>query len=122
MRVTYYCIKGGDYRFIACGLLHDVGKPFSAYQDEGDVIDGTYSFTNHEELSYQIIKKWKFLSSYSKDLVRYHYLIRDMKKSKKKGKIARYKRLMRTWDSLDEDFKKDLSQFLTYDDQGKGKV
>ena len=122
MRVTYYCIKGKDYRFIACALLHDVGKPFTAHQDEEDKIDGTYSFTNHEELSYQIIKKWKFVSEYTKKLVRYHYLIRDLKKSKEKGKLTRHKRLTRIWDGLDEEFKKDLSQFLRYDDQGKGRV
>jgi HD superfamily phosphohydrolase len=122
MRVTYYCIKGGDYRFVVAGLLHDVGKPYSAYQDQSDVIEGTYSFTNHEELSYQIIKKWSFISSYSKELVRYHYLIRDMKKSKQKGKTARHQRLQRIWNRLDEGFKEDLARFLTYDDQGKGKV
>ena len=66
---------------IVAGLLHDIGKPIIAYQDKEDKITNEYSFHNHEELSYQIIKNWK-VSSYTKQLVRYHYLIRGMSKAK----------------------------------------
>ena len=119
LKVTYHCIRGGDFRFIMAGLLHDIGKPYSAYQDEKDITRGTYSFTNHEELSYQIIKKWPIISEKTKNMVRYHYLIRDMDLSKKRDKHSRLKRLVKTWENLDPDFKKDLGLFLKYDDLGK---
>jgi len=119
LKVTFHCLEGGDYKFFMAGLLHDIGKPYSAYQDKQDLLEGTYSFTNHEELSYQIIKNWPFISQDTKNMVRYHYLIRDMKKSKKKGKIARHKRLVKSWDKLDTDFKEKLGRFLKYDDLGK---
>lgn len=119
LKVTYECIKGKDYRFITAGLLHDIGKPFSAYQDEKDILSGTYSFTNHEELSYMIIKNWPFVSDYTKKMVRYHYIIRDMQKCKEKGKFARYNRLHKIWDKFDNDFKKELGRFMKYDDLGK---
>ena len=119
LKVTYHCIEAKDYSFVMAGLLHDIGKPYSAYQDEKDVLEGTYSFTNHEELSYQIIKSWPFITAETKKMVRYHYLIRDIKKSKKKGKLTRHKRLLKTWDSLDPGFKEKLERFLKYDDLGK---
>jgi predicted HD phosphohydrolase len=121
LRVTYYCLKGGDYRFFAAGLLHDIGKPFTAFvKDEEDREFNEYSFTDHEERSYQIIKNWPFISEYTKLLVRYHYLIRDMHKSKKED-LVRYALKKSIWDSLDKDLQKDLEQFLVYDDLGKGK-
>ena len=59
MRVTYYCLKGGDYSFFMAGLLHDIGKPSSAFVDDDEDREfGEYSFTDHEERSYQIIKNW----------------------------------------------------------------
>jgi HD superfamily phosphohydrolase len=119
LKVTYHCIKGGDLRFTVAGLLHDIGKPFSAYQDEKDLTRDTYSFTNHEELSYQIIKNWFFVSDYTKRLVRYHYIIRDMSKCKEKGNFARYNRLHKIWDRFDIDFKRELGRFMKYDDLGK---
>ena len=84
LRVCYYCIKGGDLKFIAAALLHDISKPFVAYvKDEEDIKYKEYSFTDHEERSYVMIKDLFFISEYTKNLVRYHYLIRDIEKSKK---------------------------------------
>jgi len=121
LRVTYYCLKGGDYRFFATGLLHDIGKPFSAFvKDEEDKEFNEYSFTDHEEKSYQIIKNWPFISEYTKKLVRYHYLIRDIKKSKYED-LSRYAVKKPIWDSLEPSLQEDLRQFLIYDDLGKGK-
>ena len=38
LRVTYYTIKAKDYKLIPAALLHDVGKPFSAFKrDEDDI-------------------------------------------------------------------------------------
>lgn len=106
---------------VAAGFLHDVGKPFVAFKkDDEDWEFDEWSFTDHEERSYQIIKNWPFISEYTKLLVRYHYLIRDIKKSKKED-LARYVAKKEIWDSLDEDLQKDLERFLKYDDLGKGK-
>jgi len=121
LRVVYYTLKNGDYKMLAAALLHDIGKPFSAFKkDQEDWDYDEWSFTDHEERSYQIIKNWPFLSDYTKNLVRYHYLIRDMKKSKKED-LPRYAKKKEIWDTLDDDFKADLERFLKYDDMGKGK-
>ena len=121
LRVTYYVLKHGEFKLFAAGLLHDVGKPFSAFKkDKEDIEFNEYSFTDHEERSYQIIKNWFFVSEYTKNIVRYHYLIRDMKKSKKED-LERYAKKKPVWDSLDEEMKDDLARFLIYDDLGKGK-
>ncbi|MEA3372029.1 MAG: HD domain-containing protein [Campylobacterota bacterium] len=121
LRVTYYVLKAGEYKMLGAGLLHDVGKPFTAFKKDAEDIEfHEYSFTDHEERSYQIIKNWGFVSEYTKNLVRYHYLIRDMKKSKKEN-LERYAQKKTIWDSLDENMKDDLMRFLHYDDLGKGK-
>lgn len=121
LRVTYCCLKAGDYKFFAAGLLHDIGKPFTAFvKDEEDLEFNEYSFTDHEERSYQIIKNWTFISEYTKTIVRYHYLIRDIKKSKMED-LPRYAKKKPIWDSLDDDIKDDLAKFLVHDDNGKGK-
>ncbi len=121
LRVTYYIIKAGEFKLFGAGILHDVGKPFTAYEkDEEDFEFNEYSFTDHEERSYQIIKDWSFISEYTKNIVRYHYLIRDIKKSKKEDS-QRYTQKKPIWDSLDENMKDDLARFLKYDDLGKGK-
>jgi len=121
LRVTYYALKAGDFKFFAAGLLHDIGKPFTAFKkDKEDYEFNEWSFTDHEERSYQIIKNWPFISDYTKNIVRYHYLIRDIKKSKKE-KYERYLQKKTIWDSLDEDMHKDLYKFLKYDDMGKGR-
>jgi len=120
LRVTYYALKAGDYKFFAAGILHDIGKPFTAFiKDEEDIEFNEYSFTDHEERSYQIIKNWFFISEYTKNIVRYHYLIRDIKKSKKED-LSRYAKKKEIWDSLDDELKDDLERFLLYDDRGKG--
>ncbi|MCW8838695.1 MAG: HD domain-containing protein [Thiovulaceae bacterium] len=121
LRVLFYVIKRGHYKFIPAAILHDIGKPFTAFvKDEEDLEFNEYSFTNHEETSYQIIKNWFFLSEYTKNMVRYHYLIRDIKKSKEED-LTRYAKKVEIWDTLDDDFKDDLAEFLICDDLGKGK-
>ena len=121
LAVTYHAFKAKEYRFIPAALLHDFGKPYSAYADEEDIKrgEGELSFTNHEELSYIIIKNWPFVSQWTKLIVRHHYLIRGMAKAKQKGKDAKYRRLKRVWDNLDEERKNDLALFLKFDDLGK---
>jgi hypothetical protein len=121
LRVLYYVLKNRDFKFISSALFHDIGKPFVAYKkDDEDVIYNEYSFTDHEEKSYQIIKNWFFISSYTKKIVRYHYLIRDIKKSKKED-LTRYIQKKALWDTLEDDIKEDLATFLIYDDLAKGK-
>ena len=119
LKVLFGVVKAKDYKFIAVALFHDIGKPFVAYQDDEDKITGEYSFTDHEERSYQIVKNWFFLSSWTKKVIRYHYIIRDIKNSKRKGLTKRLERLEKSWEQLDENFIKDLEQFLIYDDYGK---
>jgi len=119
LAVMYYVAKRGHYRMLPAALLHDIAKPVIAFQDSNDVKTGQYSFWNHEELSYQIIKHWP-LSSYTKSLVRYHYLLRGMQKAVQRDQIKKYKRLERIYHRLDAPFKKELDYFLACDDQGKG--
>ena len=102
----------------AC-LLHDIGKPMVAFQDEKDVLCGTYSFTYHEEASYQVIKDCPLISPYTKMLVRNHYLLRGMQKAKEKGLYGRYKRMRRIYDRLTPKEVKDLEIFQGIDDLGK---
>lgn len=111
--------KSKNYKMIPACILHDIAKPLCAFQDEKDKINDSYSFTNHEELGYQIIKDWSFVSDYTKDLVRYHYLIRGMQKAKEKGKIGKYNRMKRQYDKLDSTMIKDLKIFLALDDGAK---
>ena len=119
LALVYHAIKAKEYKMIAAGLLHDIGKPIVAFQDEKDKITGEYSFTNHEEISYQMIKNIPFIREYTKNLVRYHYLIRGKQKAKEKGQTGRYKRLKRSTDRLDEHFLKDLSIFFKFDELAK---
>lgn len=121
LRVFYHVLKAGEFRFFAAALLHDIGKPFCAFQkDDEDREFDEYSFTDHEARSYEIIKNWVFISEYTKRVVRYHYLLRDVKKSKDEDQ-KRYERKKKILDSLDEEFKKDLEKFMVFDDLGKGK-
>ena len=118
LALVIHAIKHKQYKMIPAALLHDIGKPIIAFQDEKDKTTGEYSFRNHEELSYQIIKNWK-ISTYTKNLVRYHYLIRGMSKAKQKEQIGKYKRMKRSYDSLDDNFRKELKLFMKFDDLAK---
>lgn len=121
LRVTYYTLKAGEFKMFMAALLHDVGKPFTAFvKDEEDKIYGEYSFTDHEERSYQIIKNWPLISEYTKNMVRYHYLIRDIKKSATENP-PRHVEKTKIWNSLDKDMHAELRTFLKFDDLGKGK-
>ncbi len=121
LRVFYYALKAKEYKMLMATLLHDIGKPSVAYQkDDEDIKFGEYSFTDHEEKSYQIIKDWFFISEYTKQIVRYHYLIRDIKKSKVEDK-SRYDTKLKIYNSLTPAMQEDLKRFLIYDDLGKGK-
>ncbi len=119
LRVTYYAVVNGDFRVIPAALLHDIGKPVVAYQKPEDILAGEYSFTDHEEESYQVIKGWGFVSDYTKELVRYHYLVRDIDKHKVKDPI-RAKEKLEIWNSISLELQSDLKRFLRYDDLGKG--
>lgn len=120
LRVVYYTFLAKDYKLLAAAFFHDIGKPSVAHQKSEDIEYGEYSFTDHEERSYQMIKNWFFISKYTKDVVRYHYLIRDIKKSKIEN-LSRYESKKKIWDSLDDNMQEDLKRFLHYDDLGKGK-
>ena len=37
LRVAWYTLKHGDFKMIPAVLLHDIGKPFSAYQKPEDI-------------------------------------------------------------------------------------
>jgi hypothetical protein len=118
LAVVVQVLKAKEYKMIPAAFLHDIGKPYVAFQDEKDKITKEYSFHNHEEMSYHIIKNWK-VSEYTKKLVRYHYLFRGMQKAKEKNHLARYHRMKRSFDSLDEEFISDLRLFMKLDDLGK---
>lgn len=120
LRVTWELIKARHWRMVAAGLLHDFGKHLSAHQKPEDVINNEYSFTDHEERSFELIKDWPLVSDYTKNLVRWHYLIRRKGKAKQKG-LAEYEELEKTWQSFTPEFQKDLAIFLKCDDLGKGK-
>lgn len=117
LKLAYLTLKLKPKFFLAA-LLHDIGKPLVAFQDDKDKVKGTYSFTNHEEISYQIIKNWN-ISDYTKKLVRYHYVLRGLKKAIQKGDINKSKRYQKIIDSLSPDFIKDLIQFQAIDDLAK---
>lgn len=118
LAVCVHAIKDKNFKMIPATLLHDIAKPFSAFQDENDLKTGEYSFHNHEEFSYQIIKKWP-ISNYTKNLVRYHYIIRGMQKALQKQQHEKYLRLQKRFTKLDQDFIADLKTFMRYDDLGK---
>ncbi len=110
LKVVYAVIQAKDYRFLAAAFLHDIGKPFVAYQRPQDKVQGIYKFTAHEEKSYEIIKKWPFISNWTKQIVRYHFVIIDMKRNPL---------LEETWSKFDTKFQEDLQIFLKYDNFGK---
>jgi hypothetical protein len=124
--VTKYCFIHKKYSMIPAGLLHDIGKPVVAFQDEKDKVENTYSFTGHEEKSYEIIRKWP-ISNRTKILVRYHYLITgmatDTRKFTKTGE-QRFKdsfdKRLEIWNSLNAAQQYELMVFKIFDDLGKG--
>jgi hypothetical protein len=118
LAVVFHVLKAKKYRMIPSALLHDIGKPLVAFQTPKDKLTKEYSFYNHEEISYQLIKNWK-ISDYTKNLVRYHYLIRGMQKALERDQIGRYKRMKRAYDSLDEHFIEELKLFMYFDDLAK---
>ena len=123
LNVVLSAIISGDYRMIPAAFLHDIGKPASATRDDGVF---SYSFKDHEEASYDIIKNWSFISKYTKELVRWHYLLRGKSVAKEKFNktgdekyLKEYERQQEIWDSLDTSFQKELHKFLKHDDNGK---
>ena len=118
LAVVFHVFKAKEYKMLPAAFLHDIGKPYVAFQDEKDKLTKEYSFHNHEEISYHIIKNWK-VSEYTKKLVRYHYLIRGMQKGQEKNHIQRYNRMKRAFDKLDENFIEELKLFMKFDDMGK---
>ena len=112
LAVVFHVFKAKKYSMLSAAFLHDIGKPYVAYQTKEDKITGEYSFHNHEEISYHIIKNW-YISDYTKQLVRYHYLIRGIQLAKKKGLMNKAKRLEKIFSKLDSQFIKDL-EFLKY--------
>lgn len=119
IKVALHCVKRREFRFIPAALLHDIGKPIVAYQKDEDIATCEYSFTDHEEKSYEMIKDIPFISDYTKTLVRYHYLIRDMSKCKAKGDFKRFAEKKVIYDSLSRYMKSELANFLICDDLGK---
>ena len=118
LALVYHTTRHKQYKMIPSAFLHDIGKPIITFQDEKNKITGEHSFYNHEELSYQVIKSWKILT-YTKNLVRYHYLIRGMYKAKERNQIGKYKRMKRSYDKLDSSFINDLELFMKFDDLAK---
>lgn len=118
LAVVFHIIKAKKYKMLPAAFLHDIGKPYVAFQDEKDKITNEYSFHNHEEMSYHIIKNWK-VSEYTKKLVRYHYLLRGIQKAKEKNHFGRYNRMKKIFDKLDLSFVEDLKLFMKFDDLGK---
>jgi len=121
MMVAYHLIKVKEFRLVPAAIMHDLGKPLCAKPDAKDIAKGRgeMSFTNHEELSYRLIKDWGFVSEYTKLIVRHHYLIRGMSKAKKKEEFSKHRRLQRVWDNLTPQMKDDLGIFLKADDLAK---
>lgn len=125
--VAKECFKSKRYDFLAAAILHDIGKPVVAFQDEQDKIKKTYSFHGHEEKSFRIIKNWFFISEKTKILVRYHYLITGMasdnRKYNKTGHIKfleSYNNRFAIWNNLSEELQDSLLLFKIFDDNGKG--
>jgi hypothetical protein len=118
LKVVYKVLIEKDYKFLAAAILHDIGKPYVAYQRPQDIENNIYKFTNHEEKSYEIIKSWPFVSTWTKNIVRYHFIIIDLKRKKENNDKA-YIKLEQKWNSFDKKFQEELETFLKYDNFGK---
>ena len=128
LNVFRYALLSKQTKFLTAAILHDIGKPLVATIDDDKY---GYSFTNHEEKSYQIIKNWPFVSDYTKNIVRYHYLRRRILKDGKKlregknssnGDLITQKgicNMINTYLSFSPEFKKDLKKFQKLDDKAK---
>jgi hypothetical protein len=114
IKTLWNILKNKDYRFIPVALLHTIGKPFAAYQTQKDIINKEYSFTDHEEVSYQIIQNYSFINQWTKDMVRYHNLLNIINTNEQNNashKNQHYKKIH--WE-LDDSFIDDLKQFEKY--------
>jgi len=83
-------------------------------------VKNEYSFINHEEVGYRIVAKWPFLSGYTKLLVHWHYLLRDIEKHRTKNPY-RAPVKARKLACLSPGIQEALRTFLLYDDKAKGK-
>ncbi len=118
LNVVYNVFQRRLYRMIPAAFLHDISKSFVAYQKPEDILVNEYSFTDHEEKSYEMIRNLRGVSNYTKNLVRYHYLIRDMEKCWENNKI-RYTEKNKVWNGLNSHFQQELKKFLKCDDAAK---
>ncbi|AXH14690.1 phosphohydrolase [Malaciobacter mytili LMG 24559] len=121
LALVFHLVKNRQFKMIGAGFLHDIAKPIIAFQDDEDKKTNQYSFHNHEELSFFIVRNWP-ISLYTKNLVRYHYIIRGMQKAKERNQINKYKRMKRSYEKLDKDFIIDLKIFMKYDDLAKKSI
>ncbi|MCD6435191.1 MAG: HD domain-containing protein [Clostridiales bacterium] len=123
LKVVYHLGKKGRWDLVPAGVLHDIAKPLTAQPDQDDIDEGLggLSFEHHEFFGWYLIRNWPtwLVSDYTKNVVRYHYLIRGMTKAKIKGNYAKYRRLRRIWDKLSPEFQEDLGAFMLADDRGK---
>ena len=128
LKVVLGVIATSKDKLFTAAWLHDIGNPLVATLDENGK---EFSFTNHEEKSYQIIKNWPFISKYTKDIVRYHYIRRRIEKDSKKlseGKASAngdpitkesVEEMIKLYNSFSFEFKKDLRIFQILDDNAK---
>ncbi|MCK5346771.1 MAG: phosphohydrolase [Candidatus Heimdallarchaeota archaeon] len=119
LKVVYHVFQMRLYRMVPAAFLHDISKPFVAYQKPEDIPVHEYSFTDHEEASFKMIEHLKGLGKYTKNLVRCHYLLRDMSKCLKRNQIDRYTEKKGIWDNLPVNFQQDLKRFQKCDDAAK---
>ncbi len=120
LKVTYFSLRKGYWDLFTSALLHDIGKPFVANQKETtDRRTDIYSFNNHEEYGFHVIKKCPLISQRTKNIVRYHYLIRGIELSHKRQQANKHRRLTRIWNNLSPQMQDDLVRFKEIDDLGK---
>jgi predicted HD phosphohydrolase len=111
LKVCFCAIKAKQYHLIVSSLLHDIGKPVMAYQDDEDILVDEYSFTHHEQKSYQMIKYIPFLSQTTRNIIRYHNVVRMCGNGDEE-----YIKLMATFDTH---LQNELKLFAKFDVCGK---